>query len=42
MKIIFVAAMAYFIMPADMIPDFIIGLGFTDDATVFLDSLEYG
>lgn len=28
------AAAAYFVMPADMIPDFIAGLGFTDDATV--------
>ena len=34
-KVILVAALAYFIMPADMIPDVIIGLGFTDDATVF-------
>lgn len=29
-------ALAYFVLPADMIPDFIVGLGFTDDATVFL------
>jgi len=28
------AALAYFIVPTDMIPDFILGLGFTDDATV--------
>ena len=28
------AALAYFIVPTDMIPDFIMGLGFTDDATV--------
>ncbi len=27
-------ALAYFIMPLDMIPDFIAGLGFSDDATV--------
>lgn len=28
------AALAYFVMPADMIPDFIVGFGFTDDAAV--------
>jgi len=28
------AALVYFITPADMIPDFIAGLGFTDDAAV--------
>ncbi len=27
-------ALAYFIMPADMIPDIIAGIGFTDDAAV--------
>jgi len=28
------AALAYFIMPADMIPDALLGLGLTDDAAV--------
>src|SRR5919108_3002927 len=27
-------AVAYFVMPADLVPDFLAGLGFTDDATV--------
>lgn len=29
------AALAYFVMPVDAVPDFIAGLGFTDDAAVF-------
>jgi len=28
------AALAYFIMPADMIPDILVGIGLTDDAAV--------
>jgi uncharacterized membrane protein YkvA (DUF1232 family) len=27
-------AVAYFVLPADMVPDFLAGLGFTDDASV--------
>jgi uncharacterized membrane protein YkvA (DUF1232 family) len=33
-KGILLAALAYFIMPVDVIPDFILGLGFTDDMAV--------
>jgi uncharacterized membrane protein YkvA (DUF1232 family) len=29
-------ALAYFILPFDIIPDFVIGLGYTDDAAVML------
>jgi uncharacterized membrane protein YkvA (DUF1232 family) len=35
-KAVLFAALAYFVMPADMIPDFIAGLGYTDDAAVLL------
>lgn len=35
-KATILAALAYFVLPADMVPDIIAGLGFTDDATVFL------
>jgi uncharacterized membrane protein YkvA (DUF1232 family) len=33
-KLILLSALAYFIMPVDAIPDFVAGLGFTDDAAV--------
>lgn len=33
---VLLAALAYFIMPVDFVPDFIIGLGFSDDATVLM------
>jgi uncharacterized membrane protein YkvA (DUF1232 family) len=29
-------ALAYFVLPFDVIPDFIVGLGYTDDAAVLL------
>lgn len=34
------AALAYFIMPADLVPDFIAGVGFTDDAAVLFLALQ--
>jgi len=33
------AALAYFVVPADVIPDMIVGLGFTDDASVLLAAI---
>jgi uncharacterized membrane protein YkvA (DUF1232 family) len=30
------AALAYFVMPIDAIPDFVAGIGYTDDAAVFM------
>ena len=34
-RAILVGALAYFILPVDVIPDVILGLGFTDDAAIF-------
>ncbi|GAB4359191.1 MAG: hypothetical protein Kow00114_11930 [Kiloniellaceae bacterium] len=39
-KAMLLAALAYFVVPADMIPDFVAGLGFTDDATVLFATLR--
>jgi uncharacterized membrane protein YkvA (DUF1232 family) len=35
-KAVLLGALAYFVIPTDLVPDFIAGLGFTDDATVLL------
>ena len=34
------AALAYFVLPVDAIPDFIAGIGYTDDAAVFVAVLS--
>lgn len=34
-KLLLLAALAYFVTPVDAIPDFLLTLGFTDDAAVF-------
>lgn len=39
-KAILFAALAYFVLPADLIPDLIAGLGFTDDGAVLLMALQ--
>jgi uncharacterized membrane protein YkvA (DUF1232 family) len=39
-KAILMGALAYFVMPADVIPDFIAGLGYTDDAAVLIAALK--
>lgn len=39
-KGILIAALAYFVLPFDVIPDFILGLGFTDDMAVLLAALN--
>jgi uncharacterized membrane protein YkvA (DUF1232 family) len=39
-KGILIGALAYFILPFDVIPDFILGLGFTDDMAVLFTALN--
>jgi uncharacterized membrane protein YkvA (DUF1232 family) len=39
-RAVLTGALAYFVIPADLIPDVIAGLGFTDDATVLLAALQ--
>ena len=39
-KGILLAALAYFVMPIDIVPDFILGLGFTDDMTVLITAIS--
>ncbi|MEZ5946661.1 MAG: YkvA family protein [Hyphomonas sp.] len=38
-KAVLFAAAAYFVTPLDLLPDFIAGLGFTDDATVLATAI---
>lgn len=38
-KAVLMAALAYFVLPADTIPDVLAGFGFTDDATVLATAL---
>ncbi|MHC1547410.1 YkvA family protein [Phyllobacterium sp. K27] len=37
---ILLASLAYFVLPLDFIPDFILGLGFTDDVAVMMAALS--
>lgn len=39
-KAILMAALAYFVMPADLIPDFVAGLGFSDDLAVLMLAMQ--
>lgn len=38
-RAVLMGAVAYFVAPLDMIPDMIVGLGFTDDATVLATAI---
>lgn len=33
------AALAYFVLPFDLVPDLIVGIGFTDDLTVLMTAI---
>ncbi|HEX2430038.1 MAG TPA: YkvA family protein [Aestuariivirgaceae bacterium] len=37
---ILLAALAYFVIPLDIVPDLILGLGFTDDMTVLITAVS--
>jgi uncharacterized membrane protein YkvA (DUF1232 family) len=39
-KAILLAALGYFILPADTIPDIVVGLGFTDDVAVLTAAIS--
>ena len=39
-KAIILGALGYFILPLDMLPDFILGLGFTDDMAALLAAYQ--
>ena len=38
-KLVLFAALGYFVLPVDVVPDVVTGLGFTDDATVLATAL---
>ena len=39
-KAVLIAALAYFVVPTDLIPDFIASIGFTDDAAVLFVAIQ--
>jgi uncharacterized membrane protein YkvA (DUF1232 family) len=39
-RLTLVAALAYFVTPFDFVPDFLLGLGFLDDASVLMAALS--
>jgi uncharacterized membrane protein YkvA (DUF1232 family) len=39
-KGILIGALAYFVLPIDAVPDFVLGLGFTDDMAVLLTAFN--
>lgn len=39
-KAVLMGALAYFVLPVDVIPDFIVGFGYTDDAAVLYAAIK--
>ena len=39
-RVVLLGALAYFIMPLDIIPDFILGVGYTDDAAILAAAIS--
>ncbi len=39
-KGILIGALAYFVLPVDAVPDFVLGLGFTDDMAVLITAFN--
>lgn len=39
-RAVLIGALAYFVVPTDLVPDFVIGLGFTDDAVVLATAIR--
>lgn len=39
-KVTLMAALAYFVVPADAVPDFLAGIGYTDDLAVLIAALK--
>lgn len=35
-----ITALAYFVVPVDLLPDFIVGIGFTDDMAVLMTAIS--
>jgi len=38
-RVMLLAALAYFVLPTDTVPDFLAGIGFSDDAAVLLGTI---
>ena len=38
-RLIIIGALAYFVTPLDFVPDFILGLGFVDDASILMAAI---
>jgi uncharacterized membrane protein YkvA (DUF1232 family) len=39
-RVTLAAALAYFVLPFDVVPDFVVGLGYTDDAAILFAAIR--